>query len=380
MIHPHARTDRVATRNRYVVCTGEGAAPIDWALDDPDPVRIDCHYFGRVLQAMEEHLDEDGLTVYLTWDLDRLPSYGDDVVAVVLGDEDSRLPRYLDRVRVVFKSYGTRPHRPQWCKGRGAWLNVLLTLDWAARSVRHLPDDVRLLALRLSRRPLAPIVDIPAGYFNQRDLPLVPFEQRTTPIYFSGNAGSSVSSRWSPRFWLRSPRQFSRRELIRAMETVERVADSETVDYHVTPDNWDPDHRLTDDYSHQLMDARIAPVPRGNVAETCRLFEAARYGCVIIAEDLPDRWFYEGAPFLRIDRWHQLPRLVDELLADEDTLARLHDETLTWWRDRCSEHALGVVMAQAIDSAPRRPEELPIGAAHPRSYRAPAPCDPTPAA
>ena len=48
-------------------------------------------------------------TSHLTWDSRRLPAYGERVVAVVLGDEVGRIPRYADRVRAVFKSYGIRP-------------------------------------------------------------------------------------------------------------------------------------------------------------------------------------------------------------------------------------------------------------------------------
>jgi hypothetical protein len=59
--------------------------------------------------VLEELSSLDGLSVYLTWSVDELPSYGHDVVAVVTGDETCRIPRYFDRVRAVYKTYGTRP-------------------------------------------------------------------------------------------------------------------------------------------------------------------------------------------------------------------------------------------------------------------------------
>src|SRR6266446_4107614 len=88
----------------------DGSPPIAFDPPDPDPVpHPDARYFARAFAAMESTLERQGLTFYLTWNLDELPSYGPDVVAVVTGDEPARVPRYFDRIAATFKGYGTRP-------------------------------------------------------------------------------------------------------------------------------------------------------------------------------------------------------------------------------------------------------------------------------
>ena len=50
-------------------------------VEPPEPIGnlIDTWYFGRALEAMAREVEADRLTVYLTFDTEILPSYGDDV-------------------------------------------------------------------------------------------------------------------------------------------------------------------------------------------------------------------------------------------------------------------------------------------------------------
>ena len=95
---------------RYFLDLPEASAPIPWDVHaGPRPERADTRYFGAAFAEMERGLRDPDIDVYLTWDTRRLPAYGPRVVAVLLGDEAGRIPRYVDRVRAVFKSYGVRP-------------------------------------------------------------------------------------------------------------------------------------------------------------------------------------------------------------------------------------------------------------------------------
>ncbi len=104
-----------------------------------------------------------------------------------------------------------------------------------------------------------------------------------------------------------------------------------------------------DDYSRRLMDARVCLAPRGASVETFRVLEGLRAGCVVVCEPLPDHWFYAGAPVIGLDRWSQLEGTLERVLNDPQELVRLHRASLTWWRERCSEEAMGRFMANRLN-------------------------------
>ena len=99
------------------------------------------------------------------------------------------------------------------------------------------------------------------------------------------------------------------------------------------------------------MDTKICLVPRGSSLETFGLFEAVRYGCIAICEKLPRRWYYEGLPAIRIERWNQLEGIVDDLLGNPERLEPLHQEALRYWQTACSEEVLGRYMTARLAQA-----------------------------
>lgn len=342
--------------HRYFVCLGAGTPPIAWDLDDrAQLVRFDCAYFGRAFQAMERDLRADGLTVYMTWDLRELPSYGDDVVAVVLGDEESRIPAYVERVRAVFKCYGVRPFAgPNPLRAR-TWLSVLVWLQRARRSMRHLPDDLRAVRGRMAGRQTAPVIHIPLGYYNQLEIPLKPFADRATSVFFAGSLERRlVRSRGSLRRWVRSPKPVARQQMLDALAMFQRRHPNEPVHVRLTPTFSATTRTDAEAYSYDLMDAQICLVPRGGSVETYRFFEALRYGCVVVCESLPPTPFYAGSPAVVLDRWSDLPRTLERLLGDPAGLHLHHERALAWWHEHCSEAAVGALMATCIDAAGRR--------------------------
>jgi hypothetical protein len=87
---------------------------------------------------------------------------------VVLGDEVGHIPRYVDRVRDVFKCYGTRP-----ALGSEPLRNLSLTgvaefAQCTVRWLRWLPGGAAYGGLLLRRaargqRPPAPVSTFPLG-------------------------------------------------------------------------------------------------------------------------------------------------------------------------------------------------------------------------
>jgi hypothetical protein len=52
---------------------------------------------------------------------------------------------------------------------------------------------------------------------------------------------------------------------------------------------------------------------------------------------------------LRLGSWSELERVVAPVLDDPREMARLHAESLAWWRDRCSEQAVGRFLAERLN-------------------------------
>jgi hypothetical protein len=335
---------------RYFLDLPEEPAPIAWDVHaGPRPERADTRYFGGVFQAMEPQLSDPDVDVYLTWDTRRLPAYGDRVVAVVLGDESGQIPRYVDRVRAVFKSYGLRP-QPAGELRAGAPLTAALEL--AQRSVhwlRWLPGGAAQVRMRLARRlrgrALPPEVAlIPVGTYNQLDLPLVPMNDRHTDVFFAG----SVEHDATVRARIGSPKARSRGEMVNAVESLAARRPGLRADLRLTS-GFTASEGAAAGYSQALMDSRICLAPRGNSAETFRVLEGLRCGCVVVGERLPPFWFYEGSPVLQLRSWSELERVVAPILDDPGEMARLHAESLAWWRDRCSEQAVGRFLAERLN-------------------------------
>jgi hypothetical protein len=333
-------------------CLGPDRRPQAW--NPPTPVEgvIDTLYFGRALAAMQRELEIDGLTFYLTFDAETLPSYGDDVVVVLIGDEWARVPAYLPRVRAVFRNLSARPNigtRPL------AWPSpaTLSTLLPAGRLVfGHARGRVRqwraeLAAARGRGRGPAPQVEVPVGTYNALDLPLIPFAQRSSDFFF---AGSVVHVPGVGGLKARvTPKTLAREAMLRNVERL-RHRSGLKVDVRVTEGYKDSVASDAGEYSRALMDARLALVPRGAVTETHRFFQALKYGCIVVTDSVTPNWFHERAPIVRLRHWDELEDVVTPLLAEPARLESLHRAALQWWETACSEEAVGRLMARTLNA------------------------------
>ena len=337
---------------RYFLDLPEEDAPLPWDPHaGPRPERADTRYFGGVFRAMEALLRDREIDVYLTWDTERLPEYGERVVAVVLGDEVGRIPRYEGRIRAVFKSYGTRPASGARPVPDASLTGLLEMAQYAVRCLKWLPGGAAHAGLLLGRRlrgePLpAPVAVIPLGTYNQVDLPLIPIEARPTDIFFAG----SLEHDRSLRNRLGSPKTRARHQMLAAVEQLGGDRPDLRTDLRLTAGFSASESTSGADYSRALMDSRICLAPRGTSVETFRVLEGLRCGCVVVSERLPPHWFYEGSPVLQLDRWSDLDHALRPILDDPEELRRLHAQSLVWWRDRCSEEAVGHFLAERLNA------------------------------
>ena len=348
--------------NRYFFCENypDRSEAVHWDLSSDE---LGPDYLRNVLRVMERQLGNEGLTTCVTWKLDELPAYGGDVVAIVMGDELSQIPAYADRVRVTFKCYGAQPQLADRPLQHPSYLNGLSALKHVRARVHHLPGRLRYAGQQVRHRwrgePMPPIYDLPLGYGNQLDLPVRPLQERTSDLFFAGSVKQGFEAPWwSPRRWIRSPKDVSRTHMLEVLGELKKQ--EPTLQMHVHTNarfvlnalEWgltEPGEVLdASAYSEALMNAKICLVPRGTSSETFRFFEGLRAGCVLITERLPSRWFYDGSPALQVDEWRELHDLVPALLADSERLQQLHEASLRWWREVCSEEAVGQFMAERV--------------------------------
>lgn len=343
---------------RYFLDLAGESSPRRWdPHSGPHPASGDTRYFGGVFREMERRLQDGRLDFYLTKDWERLPAYGDRVVAVVLADEVGHIPRYVGRVRAVFKCYGTRP-----ALGVGPLHDPSLTglgnlAQFAVRWLRWLPEGLAYGRLRAGRRlrgrpAPSEVWTIPLGTYNQIELPIVPIEERSTDLFFAG----SVEHEGSLCHRVGSPKTRARRELLAAVGELAAVRPDLRVEVRPTPSFQASAAASPEDYSHALMNAKVCLAPRGTSVETFRFFEGLRAGCVVVGGGLPRHSFYDGAPMVRLDRWSGLAGALLPVLDSPLELRHRHAEALDWWRKRCSEAAVGRFMAERLNElTPRLP-------------------------
>ncbi|MBE9046313.1 glycosyltransferase family 1 protein [Pleurocapsales cyanobacterium LEGE 10410] len=342
--------------NQYFVCLKRKKKAIAWNLTEAEStIHPNCTYFGKVFTAMEKHLTRKGLVFYLTWNLDELPSYGNNVVAVVLGDEWCRIPMYTHKVLAVFKCYGTRPYLNINPFLNPSYLNILSWIQFQRTGLGRLPGWLnyvfhKFIRSRKKLQKTTPIYDIPLGYHKQLELPIKDIESRQYDIYFAGSLVHKKYPITSLKHWLKTPKTLSREKLISSMHKIESNFPKFKVKLFLTKSFHSTGQEEIINYSENMMNTKICPVPRGTSLETYRFFEAMRYGCIVVTESLPSRWFYDGSPAIRINDWSELEEVVKKLLSDRQLMHKKHQESLDWWRSKCSETAVGEYIATKLNA------------------------------
>ncbi len=172
----------------YYVCrAGKNARKISLTNYEEPYDDIYLNYWIDVLKSLESALPDGDLIFYIVWDtetVNELPSYGNNVIVLLLMDEFCELPWYYKKVRFIFKTFGFFPQIRIPFRSVTTSLLVKLMRDifrWTYRcaptAIRYAPDLLR------NKR----IMVVPLGYARQVDLPLKSFEKRKYAISFVGS-------------------------------------------------------------------------------------------------------------------------------------------------------------------------------------------------
>src|ERR1700733_11312927 len=324
-------------------------------------------YIAGYLRELERHWEGDPLTFYVTHHAMALPSYGRDVVVVLLNDEWYRTPAYSGCVLATLRHLPARPWFPWDTLVPPNWPS-LFALGNHGRVVAEERRPDAAPARRQRARAGPPMrtdnaIDVPLGYARQPERPIKPLLDRTTDVFFAGSLLHDMhKGGWKSvvKRIVGNPKQMYRTSMIRELERSRSRHPELRAKVTVTGDFRHLEASEVSSYAADMMDARIALVPRGTAAESYRLFEAWRYGCIVICEQLPPRSFLQGAPAVTLRSWRELGPVLDELLSDPDRQRALHEASLAWWTNMCSEEAVGRRLAVQLASlSASRTSDLP---------------------
>ncbi|MBR8838389.1 MAG: glycosyltransferase family 1 protein [Stigonema ocellatum SAG 48.90 = DSM 106950] len=343
--------------NQYYIYITPEEGLIPWDIYEPNPTNCGfAAYFGKVFQALEKNLKKRGLTFYVTMNqMHELPSYGNNVIVVILGDELGRVPKYFHKVGAIFKCYGTQQILGCNPLLQPSYLNIVTTIQFMRNWIVRQPYLVnyqfhKLKSWLTGTGKTTPIYDIPLGYYNSEYLPIKDIEERVVDIFFCGSSVHKNYPLWSWQHWLRTPKTVSREKMISSLNRFKEKHPEFKVELSITPAFGEADSRQSaTSYSEKMMNAKICLAPRGTSFETYRFFEGLRYGCIVVTEALPSRWFYDGSPSIQIRDWRNLENVLETLLKNQQLMEETHQQFCNWWKTKCSEAVVGEYIAEKLN-------------------------------
>lgn len=340
---------------KYFICDRGALKPRTWNPRLSDPTfPFDCRYYGRVFQEMERTLTLPNLRFYVTWDIDQLPEYGENVVVLLLSDERGLMPRYARCVRAVLKvmaaTFPEADTHHWWVINR---LNVLLAVKYLRNVIYSLRSHLRerLAPPRwqavVRKKPL--ILLTPLGYGLLEDVPMKTMTQRPFHCFYAGNTKPAIAASGF-RKWLGTPKEVARNAMWQAIGNLTRNNRHFRFDGSVVDDPSHPNMVGGRTYTERMMDSKICLAPRGSSVHSWRFFEGIKSGCLVVTEHLPKRHYYRDAPILELEEWNQLEEKIEPYLQNEVSLERVHLQTIDFWNERCSEAAIGSYIARCLDA------------------------------
>jgi hypothetical protein len=325
-------------RNQYLFVEGDQWLPLP--LEPASSLGFGRDYYAEVLHNIETGSSLTGLTFYLSKETPQsLPSYGDQVVLLIIGDEHFRLYPYLRDIRAILRCYGDRPRYLDgfpvdglkrsafffFLYKFGEWLSYL----WKATKLR--PDIIS----EIRRRTL----HVPLGCFGKFEPLPQDISSRSIDYAFLGSIDYRQHPWFSPKSLMKPSKFVARTKMMKALESFSQSRKQWNSKLSVSGGFQDSISK-EDDYVKAMSDCKISICPRGSNPETYRFFESCKAGCVVVCEPLPETWFYEHHPGLVIKDWGDLSETLDRLLNETAHLQSLSSASRRFWDSHLSPEAV----------------------------------------
>jgi len=196
------------------------------------------------------------------------------------------------------------------------------------------------------------VTSIPLGYFsNPNQIDVVPISERLYNISFIGCLNRNrltLASHLSGinKTFISIGLTFFKKFTLKILNTIIQSKWNKDL-YEFNPDfNSGKNAEL---FSYFLRHSKIALCPRGWVnSETFRLYEAMRFGCVVITEELPNREYYKNIPVIEIKNWQEGLKVAQELINDTDKLEIMSNQTKKFYEEFLSPKATAKIIAKKL--------------------------------
>lgn len=181
------------------------------------------------------------------------------------------------------------------------------------------------------------IHSFPLGYFkNELNSDVIEMSERFFNISFTGCLNRnrlSLASILSGK-----PKRYLISKLInQKKKTLDTINSIVKLDYNNDYFQFNEDFNTglnTERYLYFLKNSKIILCPRGWLnTETFRMYEAMRYGCVVITEKLPNRDYYKNIPVIQVDNWKDGLKIARQLLQDKEKLAEMGKENQEFYKN-----------------------------------------------
>lgn len=204
------------------------------------------------------------------------------------------------------------------------------------------------------------IFNFPIGYVSGiPNLPIKPIAERDIDVFFIGNLNKNRLNfykslhpiyRHFPLFVVYLFFLISKFPFLNFLFNLRKFEISNLKSYILFTKSFKSGLKLSE-YAEYIFNSKLVICPKGFVnIETFRHYEAMRAGSIVISEALPCNPFYDGAPYISLNDFRSLEMDIKLLLSDCDSLLRLQQASLAWYKNVLSERATAFFVVRCLNS------------------------------